>query len=125
MKESEKIVSFAAGFAGYPLLEWLWRGHTHWSMAWAGGFALLALYPCAKSKTLRFCLRAALVITAIELLFGILFNLILKANVWDYSKLRGNLWGQICLPFTCLWFLLGIPIRLLCKMIGKLCKDLD
>ncbi len=125
MKESEKITAFTAGFAGYPLLELLWRRHTHWSMAWAGGLAMLALFPCAQSKPLRFCLRAALVITAIELVFGVLFNIILKANVWDYSKIRWNLWGQICLPFACLWFLLGLPIRWLCRAIEKLCKDMD
>ena len=125
MKESEKIVSFVTGFAGYPLLEILWRGHTHWSMAWAGGIVLFLLYPFANKKTLRFCMRAALVITLIELIFGLIFNLIFKANVWDYSKLRGNLWGQICLPFSCLWFLLGVPLRLICRAINKLCKDLD
>ncbi len=120
MRKIEKWMSFTAGFAGYPALELLWRGRTHWSMALAGGLAMLLLYPARSKK--HFCLRAAAVITALELLFGIIFNLILKKKVWDYSKSRWNLWGQICLPYCILWFLLGIPIRALCKGLHRICK---
>lgn len=123
MKKSEKIAAFTTGFAGYPLLELLWRGRTHWSMALAGGVTLLCLFPICTKKGNRFvCCKTAAVITAVELIFGIVFNIILRKNVWDYSKTRLNLWGQICLPYCCLWFLLAFPIRWLCCGLQKLCN---
>jgi hypothetical protein len=125
MKKSEKIAAFTAGFTGYPLLELLWRGRTHWSMALAGGLALLLLFPiCTKKGVRLICCKTAAVITAIELVFGILFNIILRKNVWDYSKMQFNLWGQICLPYCLLWLLLGYPIRLICCGLRRLCRNL-
>ena len=41
IKNNGKI--FAFGAVGYFLLETLWRGHSHWSMAAAGGLSLLCL----------------------------------------------------------------------------------
>ena len=125
MKKCEKLGAFTAGFAGYPLLELLWRGRTHWSMALAGGLAGVLLYPiCTRHHARLVCCKIAAVITAIELVFGIIFNLILRKNVWDYSQKRWNLWGQICLPYCILWFLLGIPIRLLCGGLKRVCRTL-
>ena len=37
-------------------------------------------------------------------------------NVWDYSDMPLNLYGQICLPFTGLWFLLCIPAFGICRI---------
>ena len=42
-------------------------------------------------------------ITATELAAGLLLNVYLGLGIWDYSQLPWNLWGQICLPFSCLW----------------------
>ncbi len=42
-------------------------------------------------------------ITATELAAGLILNVWLGLGVWDYSHLPFNLWGQICLPFSCLW----------------------
>ena len=49
------------------------------------------------------CVIYAYLITAVELIFGVVFNLILKWNVWDYSDRALNLWGQICPLFFFLW----------------------
>lgn len=38
---------------------------------------------------------------------GLVLNICLGMAVWDYSTLPGNLWGQICLPFSALWALLA------------------
>ncbi len=119
------MVSFTLGFLGYPLLELLWRGRTHWSMALAGGVALRLLFPiCGKKEVRGVCLKAAAVITGVELVFGCIFNLILRCKVWDYSQKPMNLWGQICLPYCFLWFLLGYPIKILCLGIRKFCKNM-
>lgn len=123
MKRKEKLAAFSVGFTGYPLLELLWRGRTHWSMALAGGVVSLLIYPlCIRKKGWMLCLRIAAVITGVELVFGCIFNLLLKMNVWDYSKKPLNLWGQICLPYCMLWFLLGYPLRLLFCGLHKLLK---
>lgn len=124
MNGKERCAAFAVGSAGYPLLELLWRGRTHWSMALAGGLSLLLIYPLSAGRKRRFyCCKAAAVITAVELLFGIVFNIILRKNVWDYSKMRGNLWGQICLPYCLLWVLLALPIRWICCGLRRICKE--
>ena len=40
----EYLMVFLLGGAGYCLIEVLWRGFTHWSMAIAGGGALAFIY---------------------------------------------------------------------------------
>lgn len=60
------------------------------------------------------CIIGMLIITGIELIFGIVFNLILKEQVWDYSNQRLNFLGQICLPFSMLWLLLsGVAFKVI------------
>jgi uncharacterized membrane protein len=58
-------------------------------------------------------------VTAIELIFGVIFNIILKKNVWDYSKMPFNFKGQICLLYSVFWVALGlifIPLSLKIKV---------
>lgn len=50
----------------------------------------------------------ALCVTGVELIFGIVFNIILKMNVWDYSTMPLNFLGQICPFYTLLWGILGL-----------------
>ena len=64
----------------------------------------------ARWPLLARCAAGALVITGVELAFGLVCNLLLGWRVWDYSLLWGNLWGQICPLYSSLWFLLCIPI---------------
>ena len=54
-----------------------------------------------------------ILITALELAFGVVLNRILGLNIWDYSDLPLNFLGQICLPFTAAWFLLAAVAILL------------
>ena len=62
------------------------------------------------------CLCGALLITALEFTVGVADNLVMGWNVWDYSDMPLNLYGQICLPFTGLWFLLCIPAFGICRI---------
>lgn len=48
----------------------------------------------------------AALVTAAELYAGLLLNNVLGLNVWDYSDLPGNLWGQICPQFSFAWWVL-------------------
>ena len=114
---------FLAGSSLYPTLEMAWRGHTHISMAAAGGICLCLIDKICNSVLknqplpLR-CFAGASIITGAELTVGIFVNLILQLNVWDYSHLPLNLMGQVCLPFTLLWSALTIPAM----GFGNLCR---
>ena len=98
---------FFIGAAGYSAIEVIWRGHTHWSMALAGGlcFILFSLVAegFADKPIIVKALLAALGVTAVELVFGLIFNVMLGMGVWDYSNLPLNLFGQICPLFSLLW----------------------
>lgn len=69
------------------------------------------------------CILGSLTVTLIELVFGFVFNLGFGFNVWDYSNIPLNFFGQICLLFSVLWGFLcivavpisGIIIRFLQK----------
>ncbi len=105
---------FFLGALGYGGIEVLVRGYTHWTMLVAGGLCLLGLQALDRQlRQLPFLLRCAagaLLITAVELCFGLVCNRAMRWGVWDYSGYWGNLWGQICPLFTFYWFLLCIPV---------------
>lgn len=115
MKQTEKTAILVLfGFWGYPLLEYLWRGWSHWSMALAGGvcFGILGRISDilhGKSLPLR-CAAGSAAITGVEFLFGCVFNLGLGMQVWDYSGEMFNIAGQVCARYSVLWFLLSAPL---------------
>ena len=41
-------------------------------------------------------------------IFGVIFNVLLKKNVWDYSKMPLNLGGQICVLYSFFWAIISI-----------------
>ncbi len=98
----------------YGLIEILWRGYTHVSMVLTGGVCFLMVYKLSSIKRTRIvkAIMGAVFITAVELAVGVLVNRVLKLEVWDYSAVPLNLYGQICPIYTVLWFLLclvGLP----------------
>ena len=103
---------FIIGAIGYAAIEVIWRGHTHWSMMLAGGLSFVMFSVVSmKLKDKSILVKGAacgLGVTAIELVFGIIFNLWLKMDVWDYSSIPFNLMGQICPIFTLIWSVLSI-----------------
>lgn len=50
---------------------------------------------------------AAVGITTIELIAGLILNVSLGLNMWDYSSMPGNVLGQICPQFMVVWFFLS------------------
>lgn len=107
------LLVLPAGAFVYSLLEIVCRGYTHWTMTLTGGTAAVGLYllhAAAPPKTLLLqCLCGALLITALEFTVGVADNLVMGWNVWDYSSMPLNLYGQICLPFSGLWFCCAFP----------------
>lgn len=110
------FTALIGGF-GYCLIELIWRGRTHYSMFFAGAIVLSSFYFINQNYQLPYllkCLAGMIIITGVELVFGIVFNLILKEHVWDYSNVALNFLGQICVPFSVLWFFLsGIAFKVL------------
>ncbi len=121
----KEAVIFAAGSLAYPAMEILWRGYTHMSMAIAGGLSLFLINRlcCNRLKSKRLftkCVVGSTIITGIEFLSGIVVNKLFLLDVWDYSGVPYNLFGQICLPFSIVWFFVSIPAVFLCERLNKI-----
>ncbi|MBQ7953438.1 MAG: hypothetical protein IJ332_01700 [Clostridia bacterium] len=110
----EQAVIFIFGAINYMAIEILWRGHTHWTMAVAGGLCAMLIYvfnyQFNDMNLIYKCFTGAVIITAVELVTGLIVNMTLKWNVWDYSERAFNFLGQICPLYFVLWFLLCIPV---------------
>ena len=115
------LTVFLLGGGIYCCIEVLWRGFTHWSMAPVGGFCTLLVYYVEHLRypILKKMVLCGIGITVIEGISGILFNIILGLNVWDYSDLYFNLFGQVCLLFTGIWMLLSYPAMKLCAYLDR------
>ena len=120
------LLLFLSGGALYVVLELFWRGHSHVSMALAGGTCLVLLYGVfTYFPALPLFVRAlmgAAVITAVEYVTGAVVNVRLRLHVWDYSALPYNCYGQICLRYSLLWLLLSVPAAVAVDLIARLIK---
>ncbi|MBQ9990194.1 MAG: hypothetical protein IJP31_04540 [Lachnospiraceae bacterium] len=109
----EGILFFIGGRL-YTWFELLWRGRTHWTMFLVGGlcFVIMGLlneYRYTWDMPLvRQSLISAVIITGFEFVTGCIVNLWLGWDIWDYSDLPFNLFGQICLYYFFLWIPLSI-----------------
>ena len=108
MKYWKQVLYFCVGGSSYVGLEFLWRGRSHYTMFLAGGLCFLLLGKLSRSlrNPLLRGIAGAGIITAVELFTGLLANR--DFAVWDYREQPLNLWGQICLPFSCLWLPLSL-----------------
>lgn len=113
------LVLFLAGGAAYALLEVCWRGYTHWTMFALGGALFLILGELNENilewdtPLLLQGVIGAVIVTAAELLTGVVLNLWLGLGIWDYSGIPFNFLGQVCLPFSLLWVLVSIAAIIL------------
>lgn len=110
----KEAVIFYIGGMFYCTVELLWRQWTHGSMFLLGGLCFYLVGGLDKRfriPVLAQMLLGALIVTFFEFWTGILVNRVMHLNVWDYSHVPMNFMGQICVPFTLLWFpLSGIGI---------------
>ena len=114
-------LAFLIGGNVYCLIELIYRSKTHYSMFFCAGLAvIIMLFIYRSNKAISpviFGLIASLVITALEFIFGIVFNLFLNEKVWDYSNTPLNIMGQICLPFSVIWFFFGLLLLFIFKSV--------
>lgn len=103
-----QILVFMLGAGAYGSMEVVFRGHTHWTMPVTGGLCVLIFYNLlgwiTAAPLVISALAGAAIITAFELAAGLVVNLWLGWNVWDYSAMAGNFKGQICPAFSAVWF---------------------
>ena len=123
-KFKKYAIFFTVGGTGYAIIELLYRRRTHWTMIIAGGicfviFSLIEKHYRESSPVFKAVLCSSAV-CVIELLFGVIFNLYFKMNVWDYSNEPLNLWGQICPMFALRWGALGLAALPLARALEKL-----
>lgn len=99
----------------YSIMEILFKGSergTHWSMFVLSGLAGVIFIDGLNnvfSYEMDLILQAticSIMITIWEYFTGNIFNL--DYQIWDYRNIPFNFDGQICLPFTILWFILSI-----------------
>lgn len=106
-------ILFLIGGVVYVLTEIIARGYSHWTMFIAGGLIFLLIG--AENQRFRWewaltsqMLLACFTITVCELICGLIVNIGLGMDVWDYSQKPYNFYGQICLLNSVLWFFYSV-----------------
>ena len=126
----ECLFLFIVGGSIYYIIETVYKGITkgissHWSMFVLGGMCFIAIgsinqfYITWDMLLVKQMIIGACIITILEFITGCIVNLNLGWNVWDYSDVPLNILGQICLPFTIIWFFICMPAYFLCFTIKK------
>ena len=111
MKAVRPLVLFCIGGLTYIAIELLWRGYSHWTMFLVGGLCFVLIGAINEVYTFEMPLVrqmaiSAVMVTIVELLAGLLINC--DYSIWDYRNMPFNILGQICLPYTVLWFFLSL-----------------
>lgn len=114
-KVNRSLILFLIGGICYYFIEILWRGYSHVGMFVLGGLCFVLIgsigeyyFTTRRSFFMQLGI-SCLVITVLELIFGLILNLWLRLDVWDYSSLNYNFMGQICLRYSIFWFFLSLP----------------
>lgn len=101
----------------YFTLEILYRGYSHWTMILLGGIVsvLIGLINeiTPNMRMWKQMFLGTILITVFEFILGYILNIKLGLGIWDYSNIPFNIMGQICLPFSFLWFVLSYFIIML------------
>lgn len=104
---------FLTGGTVYVILECLYRQYSHWTMFILGGICFICIglinevLPWNTPLILQMII-GGLIITILEFITGCIVNLWLGWNIWDYSQLPLNLWGQISLISSIVWCVLSL-----------------
>ena len=104
---------FLVGGFTYFYIEILFRGYSHFSMIICGGLAFILCGAINQLMHFRISLvsqmiLSSIIITGLEFITGYLVNMRLHWNVWDYSGMPYNLYGQICVAYSAIWLVLSL-----------------
>lgn len=114
---------FHFGGGTYTTVELLFRNQTYIQMYVLGGicFILCGLLNNLFSWKLGIIWQTLIgttIVTILEFSTGMIFNVWLGMNMWDYSNLKYNLYGQICPQFILAW----IPLVLVAIIIDDIIR---
>ncbi len=117
----KQLYIFLIGGGIYFIIELIYRGHSHPTMFLVGGLCVLFLYKITgwlyETPLLFRALLGSIAISMTEFISGCILNVWFDMNIWNYSNLPLNIFGQISLLFSFYWFLLCIPAILLLNKI--------
>ena len=126
---AEDLIIWFTGGLLYFYLEIAFRNYSHYSMIICGGLCFLLVGRMGREiikredriykMIFKIMLYGGLIITSLEFATGVIVNIIFDMNVWSYSGLKYNLYGQISLLYSLLWALLSLVCVYLEGMIRK------
>lgn len=132
MERKEIFYEFVIWLTGailYFMLEIMVRGYSHVSMFLCGGTALVILdmiwIRLKRSRIKKYAkifiimFAGTNVITLLEYITGLIVNIKYGLEVWNYSELKYNYRGQICLMYSVIWALMSI----VCVMISDFLRS--
>ena len=104
---------FIMGGIIYYYIEIAYRQHSHWTMLILGGTCYVLIGAINEVISWEMALWKQMligsgIITVLEFITGVIVNIILRWNVWDYSNVPFNVLGQICAPFMIVWFFISL-----------------
>lgn len=108
----KNFILFLIGGFIYVLLEIIYRGYSHWTMYILGGICFLLIgyinkFLSWQTPVLLQMVIGDVIITLLELITGVIVNIVLKWNAWDYSNLKYNILGQISLQSSICWYFIS------------------
>lgn len=106
------VLGCIGGFT-YQSLEKIYRGYTHWSMFCVAFFAFISIglineFIRWDMELWKQMLIGSGIVTILEFVSGYILNIKLDWHIWDYSNVPFNILGQICLPFSIVWFFISL-----------------
>lgn len=63
-------------------------------------------------------LLGSFIVTVFEFFAGLILNIWLELDIWDYSNIPLNVFGQICLPFSLAW----VGLSLVAIFVDDFCR---
>lgn len=121
VKENRVCNDFVVWLTGgilYFYLEIAFRGYSHYSMLVCGGLCFLLVGKVGQKiektcdvkwiRIIKIMLYGTMIITGLEFLTGLIVNKTFEMGVWDYSDMKYNVLGQICLQYSFLWAVLSL-----------------
>ncbi len=98
----------------YYFIELIYRGYSHYTMILVGGLCFICIgllneFYAYKLSIIKQMIISSVIVTSIEFIAGVILNIWLKLDIWDYGNLKFNLLGQISLRTSVIWFLLALP----------------